>query len=555
MDLNNKDETYGFRWFFRLSKGVRVFLTLLFFTSVFISLFNMAMAYIIKMFIDISSGISNTTLTEAAIFSVGSVVLFGLVLIISEILKSSIVSRLIKKIRLLIIDNIFSRPLIKINNIHSGEIMTRLTADTSKIALIFPDIVGQMFMQILSCVLAVVYLFILNWKMALILLCVVPVLLFSINIFSPVLQKREKADLANEDDNCRYMQEIIGKIPLLKAYNMRCRICSHIDALYVKKIKSNLKLSYVRGLMNFFHSAFGSCLFLIAMGGGAYFVLKGETTVGSLIAMVQLVNYIVGPISNVSMWMTRINEAKVSSKRIGEILMIDPEKDTALTEKPLSVNRLVVKNVSFRYSDNHPLILKDVNIDISKGHVVGIAGPSGSGKSTLIKLLLGLYSPIEGSVWLETDKDTVEGVNLRSAIAYVPSENYVYNVSIEDNIRMAEELDSELMKEVMVRSNCQEILDTYNLDLSYMVGENGRNLSMGQAQRIAIARAYYKRSPVIIFDEPSANLDAYSKQVLIESIRHYANENKICILITHDPVLLDCCDKIYKVHDCTLVPK
>lgn len=551
MDVSQKK--YGFRWILLLSKGVRGLLLMLFFVSLFISFSNIAITYIIKAFVDIASGTSQRSLLITAFASICVVVLLGLLYIISEILNSHIMSRSIKKIRLIIIDNIFSKPLIKISSIHSGEIITRLTTDTSNISRLLPDLVGQMFVELLTCIFAVVTLFVLNWKMALILLCAVPFLLFSISIFSPILQKRKKADLANEDNNCKYIQEIIGKISLLKAYEMRKRICSHVDDLYRKKAKSNLQLSYAKGFISFLESAFGLSLFIIALGAGAYFVLRKETTVGSLVAMVQLVNYIVGPFSRISMWMSRINEAKVSSQRIGEVLMIEPERDAALLDRPTSADRVAASNVAFRYADNLPLILKDVNIDICKGHVVGIAGPSGSGKSTLIKLLLGLYTPDEGTIWIETDKGVVKDVDLRSVIAYVPSDDFVYNVTIEENIRMADILDPEFMNEVLVRSNCQEILDNNNLDLDYMVGENGCNISLGQAQRIALARAYYKRSPVIIFDEPSANLDAYSKNVLIESIRHFAKENKICILITHDPDLLSCCDYVYRLQDNTLI--
>ena len=396
-----------------------------------------------------------------------------------------------------------------------------------------------------SALFAAAALFFLNGKIAILLLTLTPLLMFLMGALTPHIQKMSAIDKENEERNRSYLGENLSRILLIKTYAMQEKILERSKTIYQKKLKSSITLGMWEGLALFAGALSGNIMSLVTLGLGAYFVLSGETTVGSLIMIVQLLNYIVNPVAKFPVAIAGVGQAVSSAERIGQIYELPGEKKN---HKSSSVNgkELVIKNLSFSYDDEASCdLLHNLNLTFAKGEVTGIVGQSGSGKSTLLKLLSGLYEPKNGTIELRTEQGTIGGEQLTEQVAYVPPDNYLFSGTILENIMMSEQKPQiEKINLAASDANILEFIKSLPDGFDTLIGESGNTLSSGQAQRIAIARAVYINRPVIIFDEPTANLDADSIEKFHAAV-HKLALNNICIIVTHDISTISACDRIY----------
>jgi len=314
-----------------------------------------------------------------------------------------------------------------------------------------------------------------------------------------------------------------------------------------------MKLGMWEGITLFSGMMLGMSMFLITLGVGAYFVMRGETTFGNLVAIVQLLNYVVNPVARFAETISLISQAKASSERIGAV--IDLPADDNVCMSPLTdAKKLVAENVSFAYQseddedeedEESDVILEEIDAVFPKGIITGLVGKSGSGKSTLLKLMIGLYAPNQGNISLIHDNGSYNGEAIMPHVAYVPPVDYLFSGTVLDNIIMSQ--DEPNMVEVEQAASDANILDFVESlphGFNTVIGESGGTVSSGQAQRIAIARAIYKKSPILVFDEPTANLDADSIEKFQSTIKRLSKD-KICIVVTHDESTMTVCDKVY----------
>ncbi len=211
---------------------------------------------------------------------------------------------------------------------------------------------------------------------------------------------------------------------------------------------------------------------------------------------------------------------------------------------------LALNQVSFRYENNGPHVLKDINLAIPRGSRVGFVGHSGSGKSTLVDIIMGLLEPIAGR--MEVDGQLITKANSRlwqSHVAHVPQSIYLADASIRENIAFGvpkDEIDFELVKHVSAQAKLSEVIECLPEKYDTHVGERGVRLSGGQRQRIGIARALYKRADLIIFDEATSALDTETEQKVMEAIKELSSDLTI-LVVAHRVTTLKDCDKIYKL--------
>jgi len=434
---------------------------------------------------------------------------------------------------------------------HTGELMTKLTVDTQAVSECLPGIVRNFVGGGASLLIAVVSMFLLDWRLALILLILTPVLMLVLGVLTPFISKASKADKENDEINRSMMQEYLSRIMLIKTYFMHTKTTDKVKDNYAAKLRSGMKLGMWEGLTAFSGMLMGFSMFLIAIGVGAYFVMQGQTTFGNLVAIVQLLNYVVNPIAKFAEAISVVSQAKASAGRIGSI--IDLPGDAPLKKAPsINAKKLVAENIEFSYDtedEESKVVLEDINVSFEKGLVTGLVGKSGSGKSTLLKLLIGLYEPDKGSVLLKHGHGTLTGDDIMPQVAYVPPEDYLFSGTILDNIIMSE--NNPCINDVEKAARDANILDFIKSSpqgFDTVIGESGCTVSSGQAQRIAIARAIYKKSPVLVFDEPTANLDSDSIQKLQSAIKQISKE-KICIVVTHDTSTKTVCDNVYEIDE------
>jgi len=550
--MKNKKDKYGLNWIFNKTKGLRPHLALFTFLIIINTAITISIAYFLKLFIDVATGETEESLIYIAFLAMAVMSVSGILTVISSVLAKLIYGKTERNLRVETMRVILSRRMVDISKQHTGELLTKLTADIQAISNCFIHIIRNMVGGIVSALLAITMMFLLDWKMALIMLLFTPFLMIVMGIFTPFMQKASVIDKRNDEITRSMMQENLSRIMLIKTYFMQAKVLLKTKLAYANKLKSGMKLGKWEGLVLFFGQMIANLMFLGGIGIGAFFVLSGEVTMGSLIAIIQLLNYVVDPVANFAGTIAQIGQATASSGRIGTLYNL-PADNEAVSVNPVDAVELNAKNISFSYNNEENNgtvnILENINVSFQKGSVTGIIGKSGSGKSTLLKLLIGLYTPKQGSIELKHISGTLYGEEILPQIAYVPPVDYLFSETVIENIIMSE--NEPRMDDVKIAAkgaNIFEFIESMPNGFNTEIGESGGTVSSGQAQRLAIARAIYKHSPVVVFDEPTANLDVDSVEKFQSAVRFLAKD-KICILVTHDVSTIGICDKVYMLED------
>lgn len=256
-----------------------------------------------------------------------------------------------------------------------------------------------------------------------------------------------------------------------------------------------------------------------------------------------------GPVIALSNLSSNLLQTLASGERVLSLLAEEPElKDVESAVNLKEVSRIDVENVSFAYGEEQ--ILLDVSLSVKKGEILGIHGRSGSGKSTLLKLLMRFYDPKSGSI--KINSKTLPNINTRSLrdnMAYITQQTYIFNETIEENIRLARR--DATLEEIMEAAKKASIHDfILSLPEGYQtkMTELGGNLSDGEKQRIGIARAFLHNAPIILLDEPTSNLDSLNEAMILKSLLNVKAE-KLIILVSHRQSTMAICDQVIGIEN------
>ncbi|MCL2703835.1 MAG: ABC transporter ATP-binding protein/permease [Defluviitaleaceae bacterium] len=535
---------YGLKWVFGQTKGNKhlwFFYTL---TQIGLTVGNIVMAFVLKQYVDFAMGDTNLAFGTIMLMTGGLIAYECALLLLSMYLRSMLSGKMERNLRGSFLNAIFTKNMRGIAKYHTGEMQTRLTADVTAVCEIPPNISQNILSNVISIILATIACFTLSWQVSLVVFIVMPVLLGIMAVFTPIMQKTAKTDKENDEEHRTFMQEALSRLVLIKTYFMREKTVAKSDVIYAKKIKSAVRLGLWQGFATFSGNLVASAIFIAVIGYGSYLVFNGSLTIGAMITLVQLMNFIINPIANLSGHVAAINQGIASAARIGEIF--DAPRDEEYDRNLIyDASGLCVNGVSFAYEEGDN-VFTGIDAEFKKGSITGIIGKSGVGKSTLLKLLIGLFPAAEGSVELASPTKPVKNGAILPQIAYVPPSDYLFAGSVRENIIMSGAENPELLRQCAGEANILEFVEGLPQGFDTMLGESGGTVSSGQAQRIAIARALYKKAPVIVFDEPTANLDIESVERFRGVVKSIAKDH-ICIVVTHDPGTMKICDYVYAI--------
>ena len=256
-----------------------------------------------------------------------------------------------------------------------------------------------------------------------------------------------------------------------------------------------------------------------------------------------------GPVIALSNLSSNLLQTLASGERVLSLLAEEPELKNVESAVDLKdVSRIDVENVSFAYGEEQ--ILSDVSLSVKKGEILGIHGRSGSGKSTLLKLLMRFYDPKSGSI--KINGETLPNINTRSLrdnIAYITQQTYIFNETIEENIRLARrDATLEEMMEAAKKASIHDFILSLPEGYQTKMTELGGNLSDGEKQRIGIARAFLHNAPIILLDEPTSNLDSLNEAMILKSLLNVKAE-KLIILVSHRQSTMAICDQVIGIEN------
>ncbi len=269
----------------------------------------------------------------------------------------------------------------------------------------------------------------------------------------------------------------------------------------------------------------------------ASLVLKGELTLGMMLAIQYILGQVNNPVEQMVSFIREAQDADISMARLDEVgtLKDEEDPDDAMVRKIPTEHSILINNLSFQYEGPHsPFVLKDLSLKIPDKKITAIVGPSGSGKTTLIKLMLGFYPPVEGSISVGNQPlQTISPRYWRSLCGPVMQEGFIFSDSISSNIAMSREhVEPEKLTRAIRIANLTEFIDSLPTGLQTKIGPEGHGISEGQKQRILIARAVYKDPEFIFFDEATNSLDANNERMIIDNLKEFF-AGKTVIVVAH----------------------
>ncbi|MCD8528637.1 MAG: ATP-binding cassette domain-containing protein [Chitinophagales bacterium] len=269
----------------------------------------------------------------------------------------------------------------------------------------------------------------------------------------------------------------------------------------------------------------------------AKLVIDGNITLGMMLAVQYIIGQLNGPVTQLIGFLQTAQDAKISLERLGEIHNRQDEDELdiqSITELPTDKS-LHIENMSFQYgSPNSVKVLNDVNLTIPEGKITAIVGTSGSGKTTLLKLLMKFYEPTEGTIKVgNTALKNINNKTWRAKLGTVMQDGFIFSDTIAKNIAVSDEvIDKKKLLHAVNIANISEFIETLPLGFNTKIGQEGIGLSMGQKQRILIARAVYKDPELMLFDEATNNLDAKNEKQIMEKLEQFY-QGKTVVIVAH----------------------
>ena len=362
------------------------------------------------------------------------------------------------------------------------------------------------------------------------------------------------------------MQETLGNMMMIRSFAAE----QQTEKEMIVKTKEH-KAARMRKnrFSNFCNIGFGTAIqgmYLFGICWCGWGILMGTITLGTLTAVTQLISQIQSPFANITGYLPKFYAMTASAERLMEIENFDEET----TEPPLAFDEVAgfyrddlqeigLKNVRFTYyppsdkvtaltKDGMPVVLNNINLNIKKGEYVAFTGHSGCGKSTVIKLLMSIYRPDAGECFIRTANGTKTLTpRYHRLFAYVPQGNKLMTGTVREAVAFADKTkmqDDEKIAQVLKIACADTFVSELENGIDTLLGERGTGLSGGQTQRIAVARAIFSDSPVLILDEATSSLDAVTEKKLLENLRKMTD--KTVIIVTHRPAALTICDRVLK---------
>ena len=426
------------------------------------------------------------------------------------------------------------------NNTNYAEILNNINMDINKMASIADNSVFFVVTQAFSMVGGIIGLFIIDYRMTLLVLVFIPVKCIIMRYFAKKQKSIMDDFIVINQNYARWFGNTVGGVKEVKLFNILNKKYEEFslnqNAIIEKQKQMNM-LSQWNMIIDSIMVQFLSTLLYIL---GANLVFDLQLSVGSVFAFITYSAYVTGPISAILNIGYLLSGIIPSTKRYYAFMELEEETDTGKTAD-LCLNDLKMEQVTFAY-EKDKYILRDIDILFAKGSKTAIIGRNGSGKTTIINLLTRMYEPENGKILLGAENISELSLSdYRNMVSVVSQQIYLFNDTIRNNICLYKQMNDAVIEEACKDSGLEDFIKEVSLD--YMVGQNGAMLSGGQKQKIALARALIHDKPIIIFDEATSNTDAYSEQQINKLLNTKLKE-KTVIVITHKKEILSKVDQI-----------
>ncbi|MGB3961703.1 MAG: ABC transporter ATP-binding protein [Sulfurimonas sp.] len=434
----------------------------------------------------------------------------------------------------------------------SGELISRVTNDISRIQYFVSNMLPEFFRETLTVIGLVGYIIYLNPTLAFSALVGIPLIIYPLILIARKLKKYSHRSQAKNADVLTRLTEVFNNSEIIKANATEKYEMKRFSLQNWQYFKINMKSVYVGESVSPFMEIIGATGLAAVIFLGGREAYNGNMTPGEFIAFLTAVGQVFQPIRRIGSIYSKVQDAVAASERVFEILdtankIVDGEKK--LTE---DIHEIEYKDVILKYNDYN--LLDGVSLKIKSGQNIALVGDSGGGKSTFINMLLRFYDPDEGAVFVNgVNIKEFENISYKHHISLVSQRIYIFQDTLAANVAYGTgRIDEERVHEALRLADASEFVASLSEGIYTQLQEFGSNLSGGQRQRLAIARAIYKHSSLLLFDEATSALDNESEKRIQTALQSYAKD-KITITIAHRLSTIEHADKILVLQKGTIV--
>ena len=497
--------------------------------NILVPLTNIAFAYSIKGIIDSGMSQNKEALTQAVLVGATVIFIYAGLNFISLRLKNKLVRQIMSRYKIKVFQSILDRDYRDFSKEKSGKFISVLTENMKKIE---QDYLYQYFnisKNLSLMIFSLLAMFIGNWFLTLLVIIasIIPMMISGfIGQKSASLQNRA---MVADQKYLAKVKDILAGFLVIKSFNVKDAICED----YSHESEKFDEINFIKGkfdvLANVISQLSGMIVFLVAFGGGMYLVFNGHTTIGSVTAIVQLVNFVVMPLNEVGMGVSKFREGQATLDAF-EVKDVS-ELQTGETKENFD-DVISFSNIDFSYPNTEENIFNHLSLKIQKGEKIAIVGMSGSGKSTLLNLLLRFYDVTSGHISIDNqDIQAISAESLYNLMTIVQQDVYIFDDTLRANITLNQSFTDEEINQAVQQSGLENYVLENESGLQDLCGENGSNLSGGQKQRLSIARALIRKTPILLLDEATSSLDNQVTTEIESSILDI--EKLTALVVTH----------------------
>ncbi|HPB42902.1 MAG TPA: ABC transporter ATP-binding protein [Candidatus Syntrophosphaera sp.] len=433
-----------------------------------------------------------------------------------------------------------------------GDLMAYATNDLNAVRMLFGmGLIAGMDI-VLMTIASFSFMGSIDWRLTGLAVLPMPILTITITIFGKKMHKsffRVQKSFATLSGA---IQESISGIRIVKAFGQEKSELEKVDEVSWQFVQENIRMAKIAGFFHPFQSLVISLSMVITLFFGGRAAIRGDITIGQFIAFFQYLGMLVWPMIAIGWIVDMYQRGTASLKRLNEIFQTAPEIDDSEADpaiKSLQGN-IEIRDLSFRYGDNLPLIFDGISTSVSDGKTLAVVGPTGCGKTTLIELLVRIYEPPKGSILIDGHPLHRIPLNvLRRDMVLVPQDIFLFSDSISNNIRLGSpETSTEQVLEAARLAQIHDEVMEFENKFDTVIGERGVTLSGGQKQRVAIARALLTNPEILILDDALSAVDTKTERFILEKLIE-TRKGKTTIIIAHRISSIQHADRIIVLGD------
>ena len=519
--------------------------------NILVPLSNIAFAYSIKGIIDSGMSKNKEDLTQAILVGAGVIFIYAGLNFISFQLRNKLVRKIMSGYKNKVFQSILDRDYREFSKETSGKFISILTEHMKKIE---QDYLHQYFnisKNLSLMIFSLIAMFIGNWFLTLLVIIVSSIAMLISGFIGKKSAFIQNRVMIAEQTYLAKIKDIIAGFLVIKSFNVKeaiyqdySYVSENLEEIYFTKGKFDV-------LSNVISQLSGMIVFLVAFGGGMYLVFNGYTSIGSVTAIVQLVNFVVMPVNEVGVGITKFREGQVTLEAF-EVQDV-PEFQMGKTKEYFD-EVITFSNVDFSYPNTEGRIFNHLSLKIQKGEKIAIVGRSGSGKSTLLNLLLRFYEVTSGHILIDNqDLQDISIESLYNLMTVVQQDVYIFDDTLKANITLNQSFTEYDIKQAVQQSGLESYVLENELGLQVLCGENGSNLSGGQKQRLSIARALIRKTPILLLDEATSSLDNQVTTEIENSILKIRDLTALVITHKLNETILKKYDRILFMKDGVIV--